>query len=76
MSRRRRAHYTRASDVTIKLVDTDEQIGRQRRYSPSELNAIRSARNPRRVRRIVENKRKLDDNAATRRYLELANTDN
>lgn len=66
----RRSVYTRASDVTVRSIDTGEVIGHQRRYSPSELNAVKSNRKPRRVRRIVQNK---SLHPVTRAYLERIN---
>lgn len=72
MSRTRRATYTRASDITIRTTD-GTPIGTQRRYSPSELNTIRSNRKPRKINQIIATKVAMP---AYRRYLDLANADN
>lgn len=78
MSRRtrRRAQYTRANDITVKDAATGETVGYQRRYSPSELNAVRSGRNPELVRKIARRKQGDQLNRAVTRYLEIVNTDN
>lgn len=75
---RRRAHYTQAGDVTVIDAATRDPIARHRRYSPSELNAVRSGRNPQRVKRIAERKNRPSyrRNAAVQQYLEIINADN
>lgn len=52
----RRSWYTRASDVIVRDAVTGEVKAKQRRYSPSELNAVKSGRHSRKVRRAVEAK--------------------
>lgn len=73
MSSRRRSHYTRASDVVIRDAHTGEPIGHQRRYSPSELNAVRSNRDRNKVHTILARK---TPNPLLNRYLQLINADN
>lgn len=74
MSRsRRRSIYTRASDVVIRDAATGEPLGHQRRYSPSELNAVRSNRDQAKVHTILARK---SPNRLLHRYLQLINADN
>lgn len=73
----RRSYYTRASDVTVRDVITGEVYGHQRRYSPSELNLVKSNRKPRRVRRIVANKAVTPDrHPVVDAYLGIVGADN
>lgn len=73
MSSRRRSHYTRASDVVIRDATTGQALGHQRRYSPSELNSVRSNRDTNRVHTILASK---SPNRLLHRYLQLINADN
>lgn len=71
----RRSYYTRASDVTVYNAHTGEPIGRQRRYSPSELNTVKSNRKPRRVQQIIAAKANAP-HPVLDTYLETINADN
>lgn len=73
MSSRRRSIYTRASDVTIRDATTGEPLRHQRRYSPSELNTIRTNRNHDRVHTILAAK---TPNPLLPTYLKLINAEN
>lgn len=70
---RRRSTYTRTSDVVIRDATTGEALRHQRRYSPSELNTIRSNRNRDRVHTILAAK---TPNPLLPAYLKLINADN
>lgn len=71
----RRSYYTRASDVTVYDAATGEPIGRQRRYSPSELNTVKSNKRRRRVQQIVANKISAP-HPVLDTYLDTINADN
>lgn len=66
----RRSNYTHASDVTV--IKTDGTVSQQRRYSPSELNTVKSNRHSKKVARIVQQK----TDPVLVKYLDLINADN